>query len=247
MDELHRRGVQIRFIGERAAFSRDIRTAWPAPSSTADNRQLTLCIAANYAAAGTSCGRRAAHEKFWPGVWHRRHRRGPLGSFFNLHDLPEPELFIRTGGDLRINFCSGSWRIASCTSPSPVAGFRPCRAATGTGRFRPARTPLRHDFRATDTGTSCMKQRVITALLLAPVVLACILLPPAVLMALIAAALLGGLWNGPAGWYHQPDAAGTDPARPCRRHGLAGLVRLEGTVPVGGVDRCGMVAGGAGV
>lgn len=41
-----------------------------------------------------------------------------------------------------------------------------------------------------------MKQRVITALLLAPVVLACILwLPPAVLMALIAAALLGGLWE----------------------------------------------------
>ena len=116
VDELHRRGVQIRFIGERAAFSRDIQDRMArAERLTADNRQLTLCIAANYGGRWdiVQAARAAAHEVLAGRLAPDDIDEARLGSFFSLHDLPEPELFIRTGGDLRIsNFLL--WQLAYC-------------------------------------------------------------------------------------------------------------------------------------
>ncbi len=116
VDELHRRGVRIRFIGERSAFSPDIQTRMArAETLTAGNRQLTLCIAANYGGRWdiVQAARAAAHEVLAGRLAPDDIDEARLGSFFSLHDLPEPDLFIRTGGDLRIsNFLL--WQLAYC-------------------------------------------------------------------------------------------------------------------------------------
>src|SRR5688572_21915026 len=49
VDELQRRGVQVRFIGAREAFAPELQQRMSrAEQVTAENRRLRLCIAANY-------------------------------------------------------------------------------------------------------------------------------------------------------------------------------------------------------
>ncbi|MCF7222664.1 polyprenyl diphosphate synthase [Marilutibacter chinensis] len=114
VEELHRRGVRIRFIGERARFSDAIRQRMDhAESVTAGNRRLHLNIAASYggrwdiAQAARSLAEDVAAGRLAPADIDER----LLGSRVALADLPPPDLFIRTGGDLRIsNFLL--WQLA---------------------------------------------------------------------------------------------------------------------------------------
>jgi len=114
VDELHRRHVRIRFIGERERFGDKIRARMTAAEvQTRENEKLTLTIAASYGgrqdivlaaralATDVAAGRMQADQIDETAV----HAR------LALADLPAPDLFIRTGGEQRIsNFLL--WQMA---------------------------------------------------------------------------------------------------------------------------------------
>jgi undecaprenyl diphosphate synthase len=112
--ELHRRGVRVRFIGERARFSDAIRARMDAAEAlTAGNARLALNIAASYggrqdiAAAARGLAEDVAAGRLQP----RDIDEALFASRVALSDLPPPDLFIRTGGDCRIsNFLL--WQLA---------------------------------------------------------------------------------------------------------------------------------------
>jgi undecaprenyl diphosphate synthase len=111
---LNRNGVKLRFIGDRTAFSDNLRALIAAAEEeTRDNSGLDLVIAANYGgqwditqAVQNLAGRMAAGtlqpQDITPDV---------LAAEVCLSDLPPPDLFIRTGGEQRIsNFLL--WQLA---------------------------------------------------------------------------------------------------------------------------------------
>ena len=114
VEELDRRGVRVRFIGERERFSASIRERMEsAEAQTAGNSRLNLVIAASYGgrqdiaqaaralAAEVAAGRLRAEDI----------DEAAVASKMSLADLPAPDLFIRTGGDHRIsNFLL--WQLA---------------------------------------------------------------------------------------------------------------------------------------
>ena len=112
--ELHRRGVRVRFIGERSRFRDDIRQRMQAAETqTAGNTRLDLCIAASYggrqdiAAAARSLAEDVAAGRLRPEAIDE----AAIGARMALADLPAPDLFVRTGGDHRIsNFLL--WQLA---------------------------------------------------------------------------------------------------------------------------------------
>jgi undecaprenyl diphosphate synthase len=112
--ELHRRGVRVRFIGERTRFSDAIRARMDdAEALTAGNARLALNIAASYggrqdiAAAARSLAADVAAGRLQP----QDIEETLFASRLALADLPPPDLFIRTGGDFRIsNFLL--WQLA---------------------------------------------------------------------------------------------------------------------------------------
>lgn len=114
VDELARRGVRVRFIGERERFSPAIvQRMHAAEAHTAGNRTLELAIAASYGgrwditAAARSLAIDAAAGRLDPASIDEE----TLGARLSLADLPPPDLFIRTGGEMRIsNFLL--WQMA---------------------------------------------------------------------------------------------------------------------------------------
>ena len=114
VSELHRRGVRIRFIGERERFSPAIaQRMHNAETLTAGNQVLQLSIAASYggrqdiAMAARALAREVAAGRLDPEAIDET----LLGAHTALSDLPAPDLFIRTGGDVRIsNFLL--WQLA---------------------------------------------------------------------------------------------------------------------------------------
>ena len=110
VDELQRRGVRVRFIGERAAFAPELQQRMQrAEQLTAGNSRMQLCIAANYGGRwdiANACKRLVAS-----GVAADAIDEHTLGRHLALDDLPAPDLFIRTGGEHRIsNFLL--WQLA---------------------------------------------------------------------------------------------------------------------------------------
>lgn len=114
VDELDRRGVRIRFIGERERFNAAIRAQMQsAEDRTRANTRLHLTVAASYggrwdiAQAARSLAQDVAAGHLDPDEIDER----ALGSRISLADLPAPDLFIRTGGETRIsNFLL--WQLA---------------------------------------------------------------------------------------------------------------------------------------
>src|SRR6476659_5114218 len=112
--ELQRRGVRIRFIGDRTRFSDQIRERMDAAeSSTAGNSHLHLTIAASYggrqdiAAAARPLAEDVASGRLHPSQIDEE----MFATRVALPDLPPPDLFIRTGGEVRIsNFLL--WQLA---------------------------------------------------------------------------------------------------------------------------------------
>jgi len=111
---LNRNGVRLRFIGDRTAFSDNLRALIAAAEEeTSGNSDLELVIAANYGgqwditqAVQKLAGRLATGE-LQPGDVTPE----VLAAEICLSDLPPPDLFIRTGGEQRIsNFLL--WQLA---------------------------------------------------------------------------------------------------------------------------------------
>ena len=114
VDELHRLGARLRFIGERSRFEGALLARMEAAESlTAGNARLQLSIAASYggrqdiAGAARSLAIDVAAGRLKP----EQVDEAALGTRVALADLPAPDLFIRTGGEIRIsNFLL--WQLA---------------------------------------------------------------------------------------------------------------------------------------
>ncbi len=114
VDELHRLGARLRFIGERSRFEGPLLARMQAAEAlTAGNTRLQLNIAASYggrqdiADAARSLARDVAEGRLLP----EQVDEASLNARVALADLPAPDLFIRTGGEMRIsNFML--WQLA---------------------------------------------------------------------------------------------------------------------------------------
>jgi undecaprenyl diphosphate synthase len=110
---LHKNGVRLRVVGDLSAFEpRLIELIRRGESLTAGNDKLTLTIAANYG------GRWDLMQAFNGLALAHPDRAGSyteadLEPFLAMSYAPEPDLFIRTGGEQRIsNFLL--WQLAYC-------------------------------------------------------------------------------------------------------------------------------------
>jgi len=111
--KLHDNGIRFKTIGDVSAFSPGIRDLVAAAEAmTANNKRLTLTVAANY---GGRWDIVQAAQRFFAA--HPDRAAGApiptdaLEPFLALNYAPEPDLFIRTGGEQRIsNFML--WQLA---------------------------------------------------------------------------------------------------------------------------------------
>jgi undecaprenyl diphosphate synthase len=114
VDELHRRGVRLRFIGERQRFQPDILVRMDdAEARTQGNCALHLTIAASYGGRQdiASAARALAEDVAAGRLRPEQIDEAAVARHMALSDLPPPDLFIRTGGDHRIsNFLL--WQLA---------------------------------------------------------------------------------------------------------------------------------------
>jgi undecaprenyl diphosphate synthase len=104
--ELHRSGVRVRIIGERAGLEADIgRLLIEAEELTNKNAGLTLVVAFNYGARQelARAARRAAEEVLQGRLKPEDITADRLGGFLDAPDLPDPDVIIRTSGEQRLS------------------------------------------------------------------------------------------------------------------------------------------------
>ncbi len=108
---LHKNNIRLKIIGERSRFDEKLQQAmWHAEQLTAKNTGLTLTIAANY--GGRWDVMQAVHTllKDHPALA-TTFTEADLQPYLSMSEAPEPDLFIRTGGEMRIsNFMM--WQLA---------------------------------------------------------------------------------------------------------------------------------------
>lgn len=114
VEKLHRNNIRFRVIGDIDAFSRTLRGKIEhAERLTRENQALVLTVAANYggrwdiARACERVAREVAAGRLDPA----RISPETLEPYLSMHGAPEPDLFIRTGGEQRVsNFML--WQLA---------------------------------------------------------------------------------------------------------------------------------------
>jgi len=114
VDELHRNGVRLRFIGRLEQLSTALRDRMRAAEAlTAHNSRMTLAVAVAYggrwdlAHAAQELARRCVAGELQA----EQIDEAALAGQVALAGLPDPDLFIRTGGERRIsNFLL--WNLA---------------------------------------------------------------------------------------------------------------------------------------
>ena len=110
LNKLAEKGVRIRIVGDRGAVNDKVRAAWDeAESSTAHNTRITLSVAFNYGGRWDIV--QACRQAIAQGVPADQLDEQRLSSWMALAYAPDPDLFIRTGGEVRIsNFLL--WQVA---------------------------------------------------------------------------------------------------------------------------------------
>lgn len=106
VDELHRNGVRLRFIGDLTAFDEALRVRmFAAMERTAGNTTLHVSIAVNYGGRWdiVQATRRAAEAVARGELRAEDIDEAQLGQWMSLTELPPLDLFIRTGGECRIS------------------------------------------------------------------------------------------------------------------------------------------------
>ena len=114
VDKLHENGIRFRVIGDTTAFAPRIRDLIGAgEATTASNTRLTLTIAANYGGRWDIAQAARAYYREHPEALAAGAAldADALAPHLALAYAPEPDLFIRTGGEQRIsNFLL--WQLA---------------------------------------------------------------------------------------------------------------------------------------
>jgi undecaprenyl diphosphate synthase len=112
--ELHSSGVRLRFIGERAELDERLRASMASSENTTRvNSRLNLQIALSYGGRADIVGatRRLCERVGRGEISIEQIDETSFGAALALGDLPDPDLFIRTGGEQRIsNFLL--WNLA---------------------------------------------------------------------------------------------------------------------------------------
>lgn len=112
--ELHENRVKLRFIGDQNSFPEKLQnTIAEAEALTEKNTGLNLVVAANYGGrwditnACRHLGKLVESGELKPEEFDEKE----VQQYLSLNDLPDPDLFIRTGGEKRIsNYLL--WQIA---------------------------------------------------------------------------------------------------------------------------------------
>ena len=104
MKDLADAGVRLRVVGDVAGFAPELQQRIKAAeSATANNKQITLCVAANYG------GRWDILQaiKGWQGANPRADidhlTEAALEAHLSTAGLPEVDLLVRTGGERRVS------------------------------------------------------------------------------------------------------------------------------------------------
>lgn len=111
VEKLDRNGVRLRIIGDLSRFDQPLRTLiHEAEARTAENSRLDLTVAANYGGRWDvmqAVNRMLATQPEKRDGWNE----ADLEPYLSMEYAPEPDLFIRTGGEERIsNFLL--WQLA---------------------------------------------------------------------------------------------------------------------------------------
>ncbi len=112
--DLHKNGVKIRIIGTRAGLDKDIlRLIDDAAELTKDNTALNLTIAFNYGSRDeiARAAARIAEDVSNGSLKSEDVTPERFGTYLDTAGLPDPDLLIRTSGELRLsNFLL--WQLA---------------------------------------------------------------------------------------------------------------------------------------
>jgi undecaprenyl diphosphate synthase len=106
VQQLHKDGVCLRFIGQRARFSEPLqRLMRRAEEITRHNRSATMVIAVDYGGQWdiTEAARSLARDVQAGRLTPEEITVERMDSYLSGADLPRPDLCIRTGGDARIS------------------------------------------------------------------------------------------------------------------------------------------------
>ena len=114
INNLDRNNIRLRFIGDRTAFSDKLQQKMAeGEAQTQNNTALTVVVAATYGGHWDMC---QAFQKVAEKMASGEIKNQPIGEqLINQHlstaGLPDPDLFIRTGGEQRVsNFML--WQLA---------------------------------------------------------------------------------------------------------------------------------------
>jgi undecaprenyl diphosphate synthase len=103
---LHDNGICLRFIGDKSAFSSAIQTRMLAAETlTHDNQRMVVNIAVNYGGRWdiTQAAAKLARAVKEGSLAVDEIRESTFSGFLALADSSDPDLIIRTGGEMRIS------------------------------------------------------------------------------------------------------------------------------------------------
>lgn len=104
--KLNENNVKLRFIGDRSAFNEKLQKQIDRGEElTRHNTGLTLVIAINYGGRWdiTEAAKKLAEKVSRGEIEHTDITPEVMGAHMSLAGLPEPDLFIRTGGEKRVS------------------------------------------------------------------------------------------------------------------------------------------------
>jgi undecaprenyl diphosphate synthase len=102
LTKLAAEGVRIRIVGDRAAVSDKVARAWQqAEEATRHNNRITLSVAFNYGGRWDIV--QACRAAMSAGVDPASLDEDRLARYMAMSFAPDPDLFIRTGGEVRIS------------------------------------------------------------------------------------------------------------------------------------------------
>lgn len=110
--KLHRNGIRLKVIGDRERFDPAIRRLIAdGEELTGNNRGLTLTVAANYGGRWDILQAIGRLAKVHHGLPVQEIAERELNAHLSMSYAPEPDLFVRTGGERRVsNFLL--WQLA---------------------------------------------------------------------------------------------------------------------------------------
>ncbi len=95
-------GVRIRIVGDRASLAERLRSAWnEAEALTCNNTRITLTVAFNYGGRWDIV--QACRQALADGLSADQLDEARLSGYMALSYAPDPDLLIRTGGEVRIS------------------------------------------------------------------------------------------------------------------------------------------------